>query len=165
MKQTCCICFPLDCGVKVVCCWTILVSIGSFIQCSVEPEYIGIFMPYAISSAILSIVWIKAWVFPTNSGRQAVLVTFIACSLLFNQGYHAYQLIRGQLQEYQCRPEELRHLNHDISEIKRETSLDLGQVISTEECVARISPWLWADFAFWLVFSLYFTFVLMRWAK
>ena len=34
-----------------------------------------------------------------------------------------------------------------------------------DECVEKSTPLLWGDFAVGLLFSIYFTFVIMKWSK
>ena len=165
MGEKCCLCFPLDCGVKTLAVLTVLGSIGLGVQIWAQAEWREIFLPHFVATTILALVWIMAWVSPTESAKNMLFLAYVVCNLVFNEGYKAYNLLNGKLEAYNCRPEQLSQWNQDVTDIEAETDIDLGGTLTYDECVEKSTPWLWADFAVGLLFSIYFTFVIMKWSK
>ena len=46
-----------------------------------------------------------------------------------------------------------------------ETDIDLGGTLTYDEYIEKSTKLLWTDFAFELLFSIYFNYVIMKWAK
>ena len=74
-------------------------------------------LPFAVSLTILSIVWIMAWINPTESAKKLLFLAFVVCDLIFDYAYCAFLILNGKLEEFQCRPEALQQMNQGISEI------------------------------------------------
>ena len=165
MGEKCCCCLPIDCGVKTL---GVFVTLGAIALCGQAyafPDYRDIFLPMAVSTTILALVWINAWINPTESSKNMLFLAYLVLMLVFNMGYQAYLTLNGKLADYNCRPDSLNQYNHDVSEIEQETDVDLGGTITREECIEKSGPLMWADFFWKLAFTCYFTFVIMKWTK
>ena len=165
MGEKCCLCFPLDCGVKFLCVVTVLSAIGFGYQSYISEGFRELFLPYFVSSAILGLVWVMAWVSPTESAKNMLFLVFVTCALVFNYGYYAYLIMTGKIEEYNCRPENLAQMNQDISDVEEQTDIDLGGTMTREQCIENSTKWFWGDFATGLLLTIYFTYVIMKWSK
>ena len=165
MGEKCCLCFPLDCGVKTLCVLTVLATVALSAQTVQLPEYKEIFLPFAVSMGILSLVWIMAWVSPTESAKNMLFLAYLVCGLVFNMGYQAYLTLNGQLADYQCRPEALSEYNDGVTELEQETDIDLGGTVTRSECLEQTGAWLWGDLAIKVLGTIYFSYVIMKWSK
>ena len=111
MGEKCCFCFPLDCGVKTLCVLYTISAIAAGAYSYLYPDFKDMWLPFSVSLTILSIVWIMAWISPTESAKNMVFLAFIVCNLVFNYGYRAFLLLNGKVEEFQCRPETLQQMN------------------------------------------------------
>ena len=41
----------------------------------------------------------------------------------------------------------------------------MGGTISYDQCLEQSANWIWTDFAFKVLFTVYYTYVIMRWTK
>ena len=87
MGEKCCCCLPIDCGVKTLCVFTVLGAIALCGQAYAFPDYREIFLPFAVSTTILSLVWINAWINPTESSKNMLFLAYVILMLVVNMGY------------------------------------------------------------------------------
>ena len=102
------------------------------------------------------------WVSPTEDAKNMLFLAYLVIALVFNMGYQAHLILEGKMAEWSCRPEALDMWNDGISEIiENETNIDLDSNLTRKEC----KKLLWVDFGMKLVFTIYFTYVIMRWSR
>ena len=102
------------------------------------------------------------WVSPTEDAKNVLFLAYLVIALVFNMGYMAHLILEGKLAEWACRSEALDMWNDGISEIiENETNLDLDSNLTRNEC----KKLLWVDFGGKLIFTIYFTYVIMRWSR
>ena len=147
MSDKCCICFPLGLGVKLLFVLTALDTLFFYYQAYMFPDYKELFLPFGVSFTILCLVWAMALINPTESMRINLFLAFLIFGFIFTEGYHAYLLVNGKPQEWQCREDALE------------------QSMSHDDCVKKYPPLFWAEYPIGFVAMAYFTFVIMKWSK
>ena len=97
-----------------------------------QPEYKDLFLPHFVAFLVLSCAWIWAWISPTEKAKKVAFIAYVFCILIINEGFHAYNLINGEIFAYFCRQEELDRMNQ----------IHFGSM-TFDGCVEEYGSWLW----------------------
>ena len=114
MGEKCCLCIPLDCGVKLLAIISILgtMSLGVTSYMNRERESnLAIFLPFTIISAIMSLIWICALVSPSESTKKMAFLGYVSLILVGSSGYYAYLIWSGKTLAWLCSADSIGHMN------------------------------------------------------
>ena len=164
MGENCCLCFPIDCGVKTLGVLTMLGTIGLSFQTYANPDYKNIFLPFAVLSGIMSLIWIFTFMSPSESSKKAAFLGYLVLMLVGCMGYQGYLLMNGTLVDFSCNDHTIEHLNEAGQEIAQETGEQIDTV-TEEDCKLFGKKGLIADFCIKLLLTIYFTYVIMKWSQ
>ena len=164
----CCCCFPIECGVKTIGVLTILSTITAGVQIYLEPEWQNLMLPFAIASGLMSLLWIFNWVNDGESSRRITFLGFLCLALVFQMGYYAYLIFNGAIMDKICTHENVDEFNHEVEHAVEEagdTLPDDYDGITEKDCKYGGFYGLAADFTIKLLMTIYFTYVISKWAN
>ena len=164
----CCCCIPIEIGVKLIGILTILSTIGQGIWLYTKPEWQSTMLPYVIGGAIMSLIWILAFVSDGEGTRKIAFLAYLCICLVGSMGLYAYQIYTGAITEKICTRENIDEMNHEIEhavEDSGETLPDDYTGIDDENCTWGGKYYLMGDFALKLLLVIYFTYVISKWAN
>ena len=165
MGENCCLCFPLECGVKTIAILSILCNISVGIMSYYDAEYNSIFWPMTVAYTLMSLIWIYTLVSPSQGSRSVAFLGFIVLCLCFGTGYYAKKIMDGSAVDWLCDPKNIENLNDDLAHIEDGTGEDLGEPITEDQCKYGGKPTLIADCIIKLAIDAYFAYVIMRWSR
>ena len=90
MPANCCLCFPLECGMKTLAALTIIGALSGGINCFMNEGYCKVLWPILAAEGIMSILWIVALVSPSERTRHA---TFLGWIVLMIGVIHIYWMV------------------------------------------------------------------------
>ena len=163
MGETCCLCFPLDCGVKTLAVLTILNAVGLGIYSYFDPAYWEAFWPALGATWIMSIVWIAAIMSP-GFGKFAAHAWLVLVVIIAN-GWYTYCIINGSAIDYVCSDDNISEFNDDMAEIEDETGADTGEPLTEQDCRMGGKTGLIIDCSLKWLINLYFAYVIMQWSQ
>ena len=73
MVQTCCVCFPIDFGVKIIASLTALTAAYFIAQCAYDSNYLQTFGVEAVLETIVAIAFLIYYCFPTYRNQQRII--------------------------------------------------------------------------------------------
>ena len=165
MGENCCLCFPLECGVKVIAFFSILGTIGVGVQSYTDPTYWNIFWPIVCIMALMSVMWIYAMVNSNEGSRKAAFFVYFFGVFIAASAYYGYAILNGKAVNWYCNAERVDQMNSDIQEFEDGTGTTVRDSYTVESCTADFKSWFWVDFAFKVLIQGYFSHVIARWSK
>ena len=165
MGETCCLCFPLNCGVTTLAVLNILGTLSMAGYCYTDATYCNLFWPLFAAGAVMSVIWLYALCAPSESSKKTAFLGFFVTQLIFSIGYYAFLIITGKATDYVCNADNLGHMNEDIEQIEDQTGEDLGGAVTLEDCKWGGKYGLITDCTIKFLLTAYFTHVIMRWSK
>ena len=114
MGEKCCLCLPLDCGVKVLGILCIMGTLGMGATCYMNKdreENLKIFVPFLVCSAILSLLFILSFISPSESSKKTVFLGYVVLSLVISTGYYAFMIYNGTMLNWLCSADSIGHMN------------------------------------------------------
>ena len=163
MGEKCCLCLPIDCGVKTLAVLTILGAVGAIITSYFDDEYWNVFWPMIGATCIMSIVWIVALMSP--GFRKFAAHSWLVLIVIASMGWYTYTIINGSALDYICSEENLEQFNEDVADIADETGADLGEPATEEDCKYGGKIGLIVDCSLGWLLNLYFAYVIMQWTQ
>ena len=163
MVKTCCICLPLDCGVKTLAVLTIVGTIFAGLVSYFDNEYWNTFWPMIVASGIMSIVWVVALMSP--GFRQCAAHSWLIFIVIASMGWYTYTIINGKALDYLCNENNLEQFNDEMADVADETGADLGDQVTEEDCKYGGKTGLIIDNVVGWILNLYFAYVIMKWSK
>ena len=164
MGENCCLCFPLECGVKTLAFFVILQAIitgGWFVA---NPDDVKTLWPYLAVTVGMALSFLYTLIMKSEESRKFTLLAWIVLVVVIETGLYVLQIVGGDIAALQCTDEKLQERNDGIAELERETGVDLGGAITYDQCVSQTNTWLWIDWTIKLLINLYFASVLRRWS-
>ena len=160
--QKCCLCLPLECGIKTLAVFTIIgtvlngVWLGFF-----EEDGLSFFWPFLACEAIMSIVWIVALINPGEQGetRKFALLTWIVLMLAASFIYYLVIILNGSMVDRYCTQDAVQEINDAYAE------MGINETMTVEDCTSSTKTWLWVDFVIKLLFTTYFTYEIKNWSQ
>ena len=165
MGETCCLCFPLECGVKFLGVLMILTAIGMGASSVVDPPYFKLFWPETIICVITALTFIYNFVADSESSRKHTLFVWVFAIVVAGSLLYLWHIIGGGYAEMACSEEKLEERNSGIAELEQVTGTDLGGSITHDECIAESRTWLYADWVCKFLWNCYLASVLRRWSQ
>ena len=114
-RDSCLICFPLDCGVITLAVITILTTIIGGIGCLLEKDAWVLYWPMIISYIVMSAIWISAYTGPDECFkhrmpgyyRVSVFIGWVSLVIIVARVYYLYIILNGKLLEHICKEYEV----------------------------------------------------------
>ena len=156
MGENCCICFPIDCGVKTYAVIMMIGAIGTGGLCLYDSNFAETFWVAATLLTLMSIVWLYTFCSPSEDSRKSAFLAFVVIALIVGPLYTAYQLYTKEIYDYACSDENIAHYNEQVA---------AGEAITTDQCIEANQKLYIADAVFKFLFNLYFCTVLRRWSQ
>ena len=151
--RTCCICFPLDCGITTVAIITILSTIVTGITAfTTEGGWALYGVGFAVS-AIMSIVWIYALAAPSEESRKIAFLTWIVSIVVVGRIWYTYVILNGSIFDSICHEETIAAINE----------AGITETITAEECAWGGKRAVWADHVVGWLFEIYLATAIQRW--
>ena len=101
-KETCCCCFPLDCGIKTLGAW-VLIGIGIFsFQCYTTEGLWDIFWPTMVAYVAMGIVFLYTFLADSEQSRKFALLAWIVLVCVVARCWYLYVILNGKTQEMAC---------------------------------------------------------------
>ena len=165
MGETCCLCFPLECGVKTLAFFTILGAVLSGVNIYFDPVWAKAFAIEIGITVIMAVAFLYTLLVPSEESRKFATMIWFGAVLIAGSVVYAYHILNGDAARYMCTPDKLAKMNEEIAWLEDEFTTDLGGQQTEAECMASQTTSLWVDFTIRVLFNLYFCHVLGRWAK
>ena len=113
MGETCCLCFPLECGVKTLC---VLVTIGALSMggyCYTDVEYRNAFWLELIITSVIALFFIyAAFIKSTEESRKMMHTVWLVLAVVVSTAIYAYVIYDGSAVDYLCTQETVDEINH-----------------------------------------------------
>ena len=103
----CCICIPLEIGVKLIAAMTILGTIGTGYSCYTDPAYGKVFYPIFWSALAMSIIWTFTLISDSRGTRKLAFWGSLTLRVLLHAVWYGYCILQGTAQAYACNEERL----------------------------------------------------------
>merc|ERR1712151_713114 len=165
MGETCCLCFPIECGVKTIAFFTILGAVLSGVNIYFDPAWAKLFAIEIGITCVMGAAFLYTLLVPGEDTRKFATMVWAGAVLVLGSVVYAYHIVNGDIAAYKCSPEKLEEMNQGIEWMEDEFSTDMGGQKTEAQCIEEQGSWLWVDFAIRLLWNLYFCHVLGRWAK
>ena len=165
MGENCCLCFPLECGVKFLGFLVILGAIGAGANAMFDEAYLKIFWPELTVQVLMALTFIYTFVAGSEESRKHTLFVWVFAVVIASSLLYGYHIVAGGFAEFACTDEKLQERNEGIAELEQATGVDLGGAVTYDQCVAESRSWLYGDWVFRLLVNCYFASVLRRWSQ
>ena len=165
MSDKCCLCFPLECGVKFL---AFLITLDAGVMGGwliAKPENFSPFWPYLAATGAMALIFFYSLIMKTEQSRKFTFFAWVVLIVVFLEVFYAYQIYNGIMSSMTCSNEHLAQRNNAIAEIEQETGVDLGGAVTYDQCVSENKKYLWCDWTFWLITTIYLATVLRRWSN
>ena len=165
MGENCCLCFPIECGVKFLGFLVILGAIGGGANAIIDENYLKLFWPELTITVLMALTFIYSFVASNEESRKHTLFVWVFAVVIAGSLIYGWHILGGGYAEFACTPEKLQERNDGIAELEDATDFDFGGQITYEECVSESRSWLYADWVWRLLVNCYFASVLRRWSQ
>ena len=112
MGESCCLCIPLDIGVKLLAVTTILSTMGlGWITYLNREEFLDVFLPFAVLGGIMSAIWLYTLTNPNESSKKLAFFGYLLLILVFETLQYGWVFYNGRLLDWMCSPEAIDEMN------------------------------------------------------
>ena len=112
MGESCCLCIPLDIGVKLLAITTILSTMGlGWITYLNREEFLDVFLPFAVLGGIMSAIWLYTLTNPNESSKKLAFFGYLLLVLVFETLQYGWVFYNGRLLDWMCSPEAIDNMN------------------------------------------------------
>ena len=101
--KKCCICFPLECGVTLIACLTILGCILDVLSFTSEEGSIELYWPDMIFVGTMSTIWLVALICPSEQTRKIAYYGWVILICICVSAFYIYLLLSGNLTKQWCK--------------------------------------------------------------
>ena len=99
----CCLCFPIECGVKTLGFFFILHTVWTSIWTYLAEEAtLSMMWPFIACSGIMAIMFIVAFVNPSEQTRKLALLTYVCLALVVTNAYYLIIILNGAVADANC---------------------------------------------------------------
>ena len=165
MGDTCCLCFPLECGVKFLAFLNVLGTILLALACGFDESYAAVFWPLLIPYGLMSVTWVYTFASPSESSRHAAMMAYLIFPLFLATGYYAYCIWNGTALDYVCSEKNIEQANADIQQAEEGTGQEIGDPVTEKDCRYGGKTGLIVDIVLKALLELYFFSVVARWSR
>ena len=166
MGESCCLCIPLDIGVKLLAITTILSTMAlGWITYLNREEFLDVFLPFAVLGGIMSAIWLYTLTNPNESSKKFAFFGYLLLVLVFETLQYGWVFYNGRLLDWMCSPEAIDEMNTRGYELQQEGYIEGGPPMTEEKCMYGGKEGIMFDFTAKVVFNVYFTYVIMKWTK
>ena len=103
--------------------------------------------PFLLCTGIMSIMFIVAFVSPSEQTRKFTLLTWIALVMVVSNVYYLFVIFNGTIADLNCTDAMVQEYNNNST-----------TTITAEDCRNGVKYYCYFDFAIKLLINLYFTF-------
>ena len=153
--EKCCLCFPLECGVKAL---AVLTIFGTIFTAYTAYVIEGGWASYGVivaCSAVMSLVFIFALASPSEQSRKIAFLTWIIAIVVVMRVWYTYVLLNGSVWDIMCHQETVDAINE----------AGITEQITTEECEMGGKTYFWTDHIVGWILEIYFATVIKRWSQ
>ena len=100
MEEYCCICFPIDSGIKVLAALSIIASIYSIFMSLYVQGIWEIYWPMIVPTVIMGLVWVIALV--NKDSRNFAAISFILLLCCLERFGYVWRIADGSIMETIC---------------------------------------------------------------
>ena len=129
MGETCCICFPLECGVKVLAIVIILDAIFTGGFWVAYPDGFETFWPFYITTVIMALTFLYTLIAQSEESRKHAFFVWVFLYLGLQLVLYAWKIFSGKIGSWQCHYG-LDERNTEIVKLEEETGADLGGALT-----------------------------------
>merc|ERR1712179_475561 len=165
MGENCCLCFPIECGVKFLGFLVILGAIGGGANAVYDPNYFKLFWPELSITVLMALTFLYSFVSGSEESRKHTLFVWVFAVIVAGSLIYGWHIIGGGYAEFACTDDKLQERNDGITELEQATGVDLGGPVTYDQCVSESRSWLYADWVWRLLINCYFASVLRRWSQ
>ena len=156
LEQKCCICIPLDTGMRVLAALTALQLIGSLVTPFImEGMTYMLIVPFAICSGLMTIMWLCALCGEDDlQKRHRTMISWIVLMLLAKNVYYLILICNGSLLDIMCTESQVDQINETTG---------ATETITVEDCMYGGRGGLIADLTLNVLFDIYFALAIFKW--
>ena len=157
LNQTCFVCIPIECGIRLIAVLTILRAISMTISLIISTAEISaqvMFWPFIAVYSILSVLFVIALICSTEFNRKMLLIAWLVLEVLCANLYYFILIKNGTLMNALCRETLLNQINEITGQ---------DEQITTEDCMTGGKIMIITDLAITWICDVYFFVVLFRW--
>ena len=142
----CCCCIPIEVGAKLIAAFTILGTVALSWSSFTDAEYRKVFLPIAITGAIMSLIWLFSCIHDRFWSRRLCFWGSLSLRFAFHAIWYSIVIFNGTATDYACLPESLEGYNERIE-----------PDLSREDCKKYALPLMIFDLVTKMALSGYFT--------
>ena len=159
-KENCCLCFPIDCGIKTLAVYTILGVIGFCISSYLIEGSLAVYWPIVAAYGAMALVWVYNLLADSESSRKFSLLAWIALVCVVGRCWYLYVILNGSALDLVCTTETIE---------QAQTAADgsgLEPITITEEnCKYGGKTGMLIDCVVGWLIEIYWATAIMRWSK
>ena len=113
MGETCCLCFPLECGVKTLCVLVTLSALSMGGYCYADEEYRNAFWLELVLTSVIALFFIyAAFIKSVEESRKMMHTVWLVLAVVVSTAIYAYVIYDGSAVDYLCTQENVDEINH-----------------------------------------------------